>query len=459
MMDQLLNRKLIKPALVAAVLLLSVVPAFITNYTFLFLLLGACLGLGGLYFLFKWPALGVVLLVGSAIIVPFEIGTGSQTNINAAMLLLAALLGLWFARMFIEERRFSFVPSRTVMPLVLMVISAMFSLLVGQLNWFPIAGAPIRAQIGGLMLFVFAAGAFLLAANMIKEVRWLEYMVWTFLGLSSIFLLAAIIPQIGSRLTSLFNPRAFGSVFWIWLAALAFSQLMYNNTLQLHWRIALGGILAAQFFISIVQNSAWTSGWVPPVAAIVTIMVLGRSKMLYLAFAGGIAMLIIKYQSFYELLMGGDNAYSLDTRLAAWQVLGKIFDANPIFGLGPANYYWYTPLFRIMGYYVPFNSHNNYVDIIAQVGLVGLFFFLLWAWRTGWLGLEMRSRVPEGFACAYVYGALGGLAGMLVAAMFGDWVIPFVYNIGFIGFRASIQGWLFLGGLVALEQMYPKQAQ
>jgi hypothetical protein len=41
--------------------------------------------------------------------------------------------------------------------------------------------------------------------------------------------------------------------------------------------------------------------------------------------------------------------------------------------------------------------------------------------------------------------------------MLGDWVLPFVYNVGFGGFRASVLGWLFMGGLVALEQMTAAQ--
>jgi hypothetical protein len=40
--------------------------------------------------------------------------------------------------------------------------------------------------------------------------------------------------------------------------------------------------------------------------------------------------------------------------------------------------------------------------------------------------------------------------------MLGDWVIPFVYNVGLIGFRSSVFGWLFMGGLVVIEQLYPK---
>jgi hypothetical protein len=58
-----------------------------------------------------------------------------------------------------------------------------------------------------------------------------------------------------------------------------------------------------------------------------------------------------------------------------------------------------------------------------------------------------------------VYGALGGLVATLVAGMLGDWIIPFFYNITLGGFRASILGWLFLGGLVVLEQMLKKQRE
>jgi O-Antigen ligase len=142
--------------------------------------------------------------------------------------------------------------------------------------------------------------------------------------------------------------------------------------------------------------------------------------------------------------------------LLAWRILIEIIKVSPILGLGPANYYFYTPLFPILGYAVRFNSHNNYVDIIAQIGLLGLAAYLWFLWETGRLGLRLRSIALDGFERAYVYGAIGGLAGMLVAGMLGDWVIPFVYNVGFDGFRASVLGWLFLGGLVILERSYKK---
>ena len=42
--------------------------------------------------------------------------------------------------------------------------------------------------------------------------------------------------------------------------------------------------------------------------------------------------------------------------------------------------------------------------------------------------------------------------------MMADWILPFVYNIGFPGFQASVLVWLFLGGMVAAQQQ-PAAAQ
>ena len=43
--------------------------------------------------------------------------------------------------------------------------------------------------------------------------------------------------------------------------------------------------------------------------------------------------------------------------------------------------------------------------------------------------------------------------GALVLMLFADWILPHVYNIGFPGFQASVLLWVFLGGLIALEQI------
>ena len=44
------------------------------------------------------------------------------------------------------------------------------------------------------------------------------------------------------------------------------------------------------------------------------------------------------------------------------------------------------------------------------------------------------------------------LIGTLASGMLGDWFLPFVYNVGLAGMRSSILFWVFLGGLLALQQ-------
>jgi O-antigen ligase len=292
--------------------------------------------------------------------------------------------------------------------------------------------------------------AFLLVRHQIQSPAWLERMTWAFLAVGGLYLFSLLLPGLHS-VSRLFPSAVGGSLFWTWITAMSFSQAVFNRKLHPAWRVALGAVLAAAMYISLVQKRDWNSGWTPALVTIVVILWAGAPKFGLLATLVGGAAALSRFGAVENFAMAGDNQYSLMTRVEAWRILAEIIKVNPIFGLGPANYYWYTPLFPILGYAVKFNSHNNYVDLVAQTGLLGLACFLWFAWEVGRAGWRLRLQVPEGFQQAYVYGALGGLAGTIVAGMLGDWFLPFVYNIGFAGFRASVLGWLFLGGLMSLE--------
>ncbi len=416
---------------------------------FLFLMIGSGVAL----ILLRYPHLGLTALIPAAMIVPFSIGTGSQTNLNAAVLLLGLLIGLWIMDMIVRQRKIQLVPSRPILPILALIFIAVLSFGFGQLPWFSIQPAPIRAQLGGVALFCLSAGAFLVVAHQIKEIRGLQWMTWLFISLGGLYVIGILIPFVGNYTYRLFQYGSTGSLFWTWLAALAFSQALLNQRLPTRWRMILFALVVGLFYTSFIKNRGWTSGWLPALIAVFVIYVISNQKKIPIIIMGIVVIAGLNLQTIYNLVMAGDNPYSLTTRLEAWKILGQIIMVNPIFGLGPANYYWYTPLFQIAGYYVPFNSHNNYVDIIAQTGLLGLACFLWFAWEVGNLGFKLRTMASEGFARAYVYGCLGGLAGTLVAAMLGDWVIPFVYNVGYDGFRSSMLAWVFLGGLVTLEQI------
>ena len=439
-----LLRALAIPAVLLASAYLALQPSVLT--------LGLLLGLGGALAILRWPLLGLAGVIVGGLVVPFGIGTGSESELNPPLLLLTMLLGIWLFDT-VRRHEIRLVPSRTTLPLMAFLVVALLSFGVGQLPWFYANAAPIRAQIGGLAIFVLSAGAFLLMSYFVKDLRWLERLTWIFLALGGLHIVGLIVPQIGNLTAKLYLPNAVGSLFWTWLVALAFSQAAFNRQLRPFWRFTLFGLVLATLLIGMTKNLSWTSGWAPPLLAAIVVLVVGSPRFCIPITLAGVVFAVLKPQSISRLFGVGDNAYSAMTRVEAWSVLFQIIKVSPILGLGPANYYWYTPLFSILGYHVRFNSHNNYVDLVAQTGLLGLACFLWFSLEVGRLGWRLRSRVPEGFAQAYVYGALGGLAGTLLAGMLGDWVLPFVYNVGFSGFRASVLGWIFLGGLVALERI------
>jgi len=53
---------------------------------------------------------------------------------------------------------------------------------------------------------------------------------------------------------------------------------------------------------------------------------------------------------------------------------------------------------------------------------------------------------------------LGGCAGLIIAMGLGDWVMPFVYNVGIRGFDQAVYGWYLMGGVVALQHIVAKQS-
>ena len=441
---------LIKPAIVLLILIFCAWAGRRASTRMLMMLLGAA----GAIVVLEKPPFGLVGLVIASFTVPFAIGTGTQTSLNVTVLLLSLLIGLWVLDMGVRQREVRLFPSRPILPLLAFAVVAALSFMVGNLPWFAfVQSASLQAQVGGLSVFLLSAGAFLLVAHQVQDLRWLKRLTWLFMALGGLYIAGRLVPGFGRFTGRLFQNGATGSLFWAWLVALAFSQAAFNRDLHLRWRLALGGMVLAAFYIGLFQTRWWASGWLPPLVAVVTILWAGAPRWGLLATLASGAVGALNIQAVINLVMIGDQQYSLVTRWEAWHILAEIVKVNPVLGLGPANYYHYTPLFPILGWYVKFNSHNQYVDIVAQTGLLGLACFLWFAWEVGRLGWRLRKRVPEGFARAYVYGAVGGLAGTLAAGMLADWVLPFVYNIGLAGFRASVLCWLFLGGLVSLEQM------
>jgi hypothetical protein len=438
--------RLIRFAILVGVLISSGLVAILMSETQMPLLLMLFAGIAGALVLIKWPGFGIIVILFGGVFVP-DVG---PKNINLPIVMVALLFFLWVMDMVVVQKKVRIVPSRVYLPLILFLVISFIAFGFGQFSWFRFTqNAPMDAQLGGLGVFVLSVLALIVVANQIKDLRWLQAITWTFIAIGSLYVILRATPGLTFIVSALFRSNSIGGIFWAWFPTLAFSQMLINRDLHPGLRVFLGVAVVASLYVGVGQNYGWKSGWVPQLVGIGTVVMLfSRRWGIFLALLSAYpAWLVVA-----EALVTDD--YSVSTRLEAWILLKEIVKVNPLFGLGFANYYWYTPLFPIRGFAVRFNSHNNFVDIIAQTGLIGLGCFLWFLAEVGALGMRLRERVPEGFARAYVYGAVGGLVATAAAAMLGDWLLSFVYNVGLSGVRTGILAWIFLGGLVVLENLY-----
>jgi hypothetical protein len=440
-----IGRQWVQFGIIAAVALASAFVAFWGSTRMLTLALLAVGGVAVTLALMKQPNLGFILIFLGGMFVPFS----GPSGLNAATLMVALMLGLWILEMLAVKRQFTLVRSSAMLPVMTFLGISVLAFGMGQIPWFVAFArqAPITAQAGGFAIFVFSIGAMLLAAHLIRDIRWLEIIVWTFIGLGAFYVLGRAV-----RLPFMDRLYQFGftagSMFWTWMVALVFSQLMYNGKLRPRAKAILIAVLLLTFYVAIIRAYDWKSGWVPPLVAV--LVLLGIRYRKYVVFALPFVAVGAVYVV-YDLIASDD--YSWGTRVDAWRIVLEISRVSPLLGMGFANYYWYTPLFPIRGWRVSFNSHSQFVDLIAQVGYLGLLCFLWIFYAMGRLSWDLAGKLKDGFARGYAYGVLAGIAGTLVAAFLVDWVLPFVYNIGLTGFRASVLPWIFMGGLISVEQM------
>lgn len=429
----------------------------------------ALLGTGvGALVLLHQPILGLLAVVPAALIVPLEFGTGTAVALNPVTMLMPALLGLWVLDM-LRQREVRLAPSRTNRPLLLFLSAGLFSLFAGTMLWDPLVPRPggfIAVQLAQWAIFALSAGAFWLTANLVRSEAWLWRLTILFLVLADGLAILRVLPGVAALANQIATLALNRAPFWLLLTALAGGQLLFNRRLSAGWRlflvVGLGAVLVYAFYLERASVSNWVGvaavvgvlGWLrwprlrwPVVMLLVVLAGTGLLGSTVYEFAGGEA----------EWVESGGS------RLALIRHVVEPTMRNPITGLGPAAYRVYakmTPFFYRGAYYLRpwISSHNNYVDLFSHVGLLGLGLFFWFAAELTGVGLRLRKHFTEDFAAGYINAMLAAGAGALTLMLLADWMLPFVYNIGFPGFQASVLVWLFLGGLVALEQMVSQES-
>ncbi len=416
------------------------------------------------------PQLALPGLFLAVAFVPLEIGTGTASAINVAMVGVVAVTGLWFLRM-ATGRHLRLLPSEANLPWLALVLATGVSILAGWALWDPRAVVKsnfLMVQLAQWAIFALSACAFWLGGNWLPERRALRLLVLVVLLLGGILLAGLSLPALaGVRRRLLLQ----GPIFRIWFVALAGAWALFRFDLRLRWRWFLGLAAIAMVLLSMRTGSGWQSGWLPPLVALVALVAvrLGRGFTLRAMVAGGVLAVPLALYVLPEVAVA--DLWSLETRILAWRGLLTMMGDRWLFGLGLAAYWHYWR--DVLGYFAYFdpttgwlhytyqpqvNMHSTYVDVFGQAGLVGVSALM-------WLIIALFREIRRKFAQqtqyldrAYLAACASGLIGMLFAGLLADWIFPFAYNVGLRGFRDSFVGWLLLGGVVALRDTRPGEA-
>jgi O-antigen ligase len=425
------------------------------------LVLGFLLGVAALLITLRQLQLGLLAVIVVALVLARPIGTGSDVNLYPVALLVPALFAIWFLGSALR-RHIWLPPSPVHLPLLLFLGASLLSLAIGSLTWDPFVPRKdnfILVQFAQWAIFAFSACTFWLTSALAQQEIWLKRMTAVFLLIGGVLVLLRIWPPAYPLFLQISSGAAARAPFWLLLVALAGGQVLFNRRLHVAAQLALLTLIGSAAYFALLVERAAAAYWVgiavacavlvwlrfprlrvPVVLLTAILLLLGGASQVVWDFAGG----------------EGEWNESGASRLVLIERVIEVTMRNPVTGLGPAAYRPYAnvkPLLYQQAFWIAptINSHNNYVDLFAHSGLLGLGLFLWFMAEVARLGLRLRRRYQQGFLAGYVNSMLATLASVLVIMLLLDWFLPFVYNVGFYGFQASVLVWLFLGGLVAID--------
>jgi putative inorganic carbon (HCO3(-)) transporter len=203
--------------------------------------------------------------------------------------------------------------------------------------------------------------------------------------------------------------------------AMAFSVLLagYACARQVWLKLALGLLAATSIYCLLYSFSR--GGYAGALVGLVAVGLLKTRKFLIMA-----ALIIVSWQTLLpvsvqerinmttETAEDGQLDHSSQERLVLWQDAMDLFKRNPVTGSG---FQTYKYMGRVGGYN---DTHNYFVKVLAETGIVGLFLFLFLLWKLVRLGFYLSARASTPLWSALGLGFVALMWSAVVVNCFGD---------------------------------------
>lgn len=407
---------------------------------------------------------GLLVLPAVALFVPLSIGTGTDVSLNSAVLAVPALTVLWLIKK-ATSRDLSFADSRLYRPLIAFLLVTGLALLSGNAMWSAGVPRPANAlivQLGQISIYALSFLCFWLTANLINNLIWLRRLAYSFISILGIAIMLHLVTRLaGSRLLE-FTNGAWLNMVTVWLVGLCLTLATTDRSLRPWQRVTLVMLATSILVASPILMAGWVAGWAPPWIAAVVVVWISFPKFRLPMVLMVVASLVAFGPDFFLQKINIEEEWSGSggSRLALWRSVAELGMLSPMLGLGPVAYRYYhyvKPLQYLNAYwFVPtVSAHNMFIDLFAQIGLLGLGCYVWFLVEAAILAYRLYCR-SSGFARGYALAAMGAMCGIFFSDILAENSLPFVYNNGFSGFRASVLSWMLMGGLVVLENLDKK---
>lgn len=384
-----------------------------------------------------------------AIVIPFDMPTGTASKIPIVLLITLALGSIWFGSMLLRKRWHT-QASPLNKPILAFAIIFLLSYIWSTIWRDPVIdlsafGRFEVVQIGSLLTYYASLLTVILVGNFVNTETRLKIFVGIFLALGSILSFVLSI-------TNLQFPAARG-LWSLWFVVPTFCIIFSVRPPVWYWRALLFIFMMLNLYVAFWINLQWKSGWVPTVIG-VFIAVLIRSRRWFLVLLLTASMVAYANQQFITDMTQKEEEEGADQRIDIWEINLHLIRAHWFLGTGPAGY---------AVYYMTYwpndarSTHNNYLDIIAQFGVIGM---IIWFWlaiTATYEGIRLYRRAPPGFLKSMAWMTTSGWIAAQASMMLGDWVLPFAYNQTITGYKYTVYSWMFLGTLVALRPLIDEQ--
>jgi O-antigen ligase len=413
-------------------------------------------GIAGLAVVYTNMEIFSVLVLMVTMLVNDGIPTGSGTKATFTFVLLYVWLFIWLFKMIVVERKFSIRFTPANIPILLFIVTVIISLLWSSAYPEPsvqyLLDSKLAPRLMTTLVLIISPLTFIFYTNHVRNVRILRFITWWFIGVGFIYMLLRI------GLGGIPSPLNAKGQFPTWVGVIALGQFLFNKDLKPWMRIVLLATIVGWFYVTMTLGISWLSGWVPLLGGFMVVIFFYSRKAVLLVLLIAVGYYIIAYSAI-QANFAREDEESGGTRSQAWQRVFNLTGRHFLFGTGPAGYHFYFTV-NISGAFQL--SHNNYVDIIAQTGVVG---FTLWLLLWGAIGLttwRMYRLIP------YMGGGFQkGLAISLVASYFctlitmglGDWITPFPYTQTLQGIDYTIWAWIMPGLAGALYYITKEHMQ